>query len=121
MSEPSKVIEFRHSFADGYRLVPANGALGGPTTRGDFKIEFFVEAPAVSAGQRHHLFDGNRIGGEIEGSGELVIERRFMAGVVLSVLEAQRLGVWLLERTAEVAASPTGNNDTRTVSNDRDN
>lgn len=104
-------VEFRYTFAEGYRLVPANGALGGPTTRGDYRIEFFVEAPRLVEFEQIHLDSEGRPVPNREPAGKVELERRLTTGVVLSIVEAQRLAAWILERTAalEKQVSERGN------------
>lgn len=46
-ASPPEVVEYKYIFADDYNPVYANGAVGGPGTRGEIAINFFVERPAV--------------------------------------------------------------------------
>lgn len=101
VAEPPNRVRFRYSFADGYRLVPANGALGGLTPKGDFRVEFYVEAQSLPEFQDFALTEGKKLGEQLDPPEVPVVDRRVTAGVVLSLAEAERLGVWLLERTSE--------------------
>ena len=46
MDVPKK-ITFRFKKDDNYRLIPVNGVWGGPTPRGDIKVDFFHESPSL--------------------------------------------------------------------------
>lgn len=93
-------ITFLYSKSKTHTTITANGAQGGITPRGDFKIDFFIEANAFPETIQHSLTpDG--LGPEIERSpGETRIEREMQVSVVMSPSQAKSLGQWLLNRVA---------------------
>ena len=47
VEKKQKTIQFIHQFSDDYRIVPANGAFGGISARGDLIMHFFLEHSKV--------------------------------------------------------------------------
>ena len=108
MSSPDRVT-FVYQNADGYRIVPANGAYGGPTTQGDFRIEFYFESPTVPSEVTHETVDG-MVGKEVSRRpADVRITRHVQVGVAMSFEQAKRLADWInhqLEQLAHVTPRP---------------
>lgn len=91
---------FRHSA--GYRQVPANGVFGGVTTQGDFRMEFYLEAPEIPAEVRHKLGDDRVLGEELSRTpAEPRIIRDLQVSVVMSRDQAKALADWIQRKLAE--------------------
>lgn len=104
MSEPQE-LSFLYERADDYRIVASNGAFGGTTTQGDFRIEFYVEAPEVPTTVRHKIVDG-RLGDIIERlPTETRIVRQLQFGVLMSRDQARNLAEWINRHLAESEAA----------------
>jgi hypothetical protein len=97
-SRPINRIEFVFETDPSYKVL-ANGAMVGPTTRGEIKVDFFVECSKLPL----------RIVNEVTPTGlGKVIERepqergavrRLQMGILLSQREAKDLGKLLIEKT----------------------
>ncbi len=57
---PNK-IGFRFEKDDGYRLVPVNSVWGGPTPRGDIKVDFFHESQPLPEVIQHVVTPEGRL------------------------------------------------------------
>lgn len=92
-------------------MVPSNGAFGGTTTQGDFRIEFYVEAPEVPTMVRHKIVDG-ALGDVIERSPvEPKIMRQLQFGVLMSRDQARNLAEWINRKLAESEAALSDDNN----------
>ena len=83
--EMGQQVEFQFEYDPGYRLVPANGVWGGPTPRGDLRLDFFVEAPALPRRIMHALSPEGRVGPELRREPERTFTRRIQLGVLVSM------------------------------------
>jgi hypothetical protein len=91
-------IQFEYRRSDDYRIVAANGAHGGVTSRGDFRFDLFVEGPKAPEFVVHSITpDGLGPEVEREPSGRIV-ERELQIGVVMSPTQAKSLAQWILSR-----------------------
>ncbi len=102
MEEQPKVrIEFEKS--PHYRLMPADGAWGGPTPRGRIMVNFFVDIPSAPYSITHDLTEDGQLGTELERSPAVDgtiprVARELQVGVLLSLEDAEGVGRWLLEQ-----------------------
>ena len=99
--DPHVRIEFERS--PNYRLVPADGAWGGPTPRGRIMVNFFVDVPTSPYSVTHALSDDGQLGQEVDRvpdttEGTPRVHREFETGVLLSVDDAEGVAHWLLEQ-----------------------
>ena len=115
MSEGQEV-EFRYFKDANYRTVYANGVHGGITTRGDLKMDFFVESPLVPDKVFHNVTKeglGPETGREPDIGDKRVIQRESQVGVVVSLEQAKSIAYWLLKniRDFEEAKQKGGKDD----------
>ena len=98
MAEADEKVVFEYAAASQFRLVPANGAHGGITRRGDFRIDFFVESAGLPE-QVVHSVTPDGLGPEIERSPDpMRVIREAQVGVVMHVDQARSLAHWILDR-----------------------
>ncbi|MCH8844473.1 MAG: hypothetical protein IID61_16055 [SAR324 cluster bacterium] len=101
--QASPPIRIRYVKDDGYRLIPANGAFGGPTPKGDVIIHFFVdhsEMPDVTElAQQEDQPPGTLQ--EIQPQ-NLGVRRAMQMGVVLNAQVARSIGHWLLAKSETI-------------------
>lgn len=98
-------IEFERS--PNYRLVPADGAWGGPTPRGKIMVNFFVDVPTSPYSVTHGVTEEGQLGPEVErtpdaAEGTPRVTREFETGVLLSVDDAESVAHWLLDQVEMV-------------------
>ena len=91
-----KKITFRYEKHPDYRVIFANGAVGGATPRGDIKFDLFIEYLEVPESTIHSITpDG--IGPEIERNPpSLPFTRQSQVGVIMSPGQARSLAYWLM-------------------------
>jgi hypothetical protein len=109
-----KRIVYRYEKHPQYRVVFANGAIGGATPRGDVKFDLFLEYLEVPEETVHSLTpDG--IGPEVERSPkDSPFTRQSQVGVVMSPGQAKALAYWLMGQVELMekkrgSGSPSGN------------
>ena len=109
-----KRIVYRYEKHPEYRIVFANGAVGGATPRGDVKFDLFLEYLEVPQESVHSLTpDG--IGPEIERTPkDSPFTRQSQVGVIMSPGQAKALAYWLMGQVELMekkrgAGSPSGN------------
>lgn len=97
VDEKKGTVKFIHKFPDDYRIVPANGAWGGISPRGDLLMHFFVEHTAVPEIEIKSLNeDGTLASKKIKNEIEVVRDMQF--GVMLTVEQANSLAYWILDK-----------------------
>jgi len=94
-------IEFEKS--PHYRLIPADGAWGGPTPRGRIMLNFFVDVPVAPYSVTHGIGDDGQLGPEVERTpsvdeGMPRVAREFEVGILLSPEDAEGVAHWLLDQ-----------------------
>jgi hypothetical protein len=104
--DEKKKVKFGFKKSSDYRIIPANGAWGGVTPRGDFTLDFFVEHNPTPDYVVHEIKPAGGLGVEVEreaGGKEdsYLITRELVGGVLLSLGEAKSLANFILEKCAE--------------------
>jgi hypothetical protein len=94
-------IEFHFEYDPGYRLVAANGVWGDPTPRGDLRLDFFVEVPALPTRVMHAISPEGRVGMELRREPERRFTRRIQLGILVSMDHAESIARTIQERVAE--------------------
>ncbi len=89
-------IRYRYVKHPDYRVVFANGAVGGATPRGDIKFDLFIEYVEVPEETAHSVTpDG--IGPEVERNPtDPPFIRQSQMGVIMSPGQARSLAHWLM-------------------------
>lgn len=106
----SKEINFVFEKDPDYRIVPANGAWGGVTSRGDINFDLFfehIDTPEDVA----YMATPDGLGPEVKRTPEQTpIKREIFFGVVMNVDSAENFGKWLLEKVKLVRQRGGGQN-----------
>ena len=84
-------VKFHFEYDQGYRLIGANGVWSGITTRGDIKLDFFVESIGVPEQVTHLINEAGSLGAELTRLPEQRIVRRMQVGVLLSLEQAESI------------------------------
>lgn len=91
-------VVYRYEKNRDYRLIFANGAMGGATPRGDIKFDLFIEYLEAPE-QTVHSITPDGLGPEIErtpsGPG---FTRQSQVGVIMSPGQARSLAHWLMSQ-----------------------
>ena len=87
-----------------YRVVPINGVWGGPTIRGDIRVEFFYECQATPDTLVQAVKPDGTVGEIIEGQTQQVFTRTVMVGMMLTPLQADSIGKFLQEKAKVLQA-----------------
>ncbi len=89
-------IEFKYTKSPDYRLKYVNGAFGGPSPKGEIKIDFFIdhmEAPDLLV---HTIMPGGKMGDEIERKpDQQSVTRELQVGIIMHLNEAKSIHEWL--------------------------
>lgn len=98
----AREVTFVYRHSGGYRQVPANGVFGGLTTQGDFRMEFYLEAPEIPAEVRHRITEDQRLDEELSRTpAERRIVRDLQVGILMSRDQARSLADWIHGKLAE--------------------
>jgi hypothetical protein len=98
---PKKVRYIYYQPKD-YKIYPVNGAWGGPTTRNDIIIHFFVERQEMPVEEVHLIAENGLVGPvEREMKEEAKIARELQVGIIINPEEAERMAAWLKEKVAQ--------------------
>ena len=97
---PNK-IRFRFKKDDNYRIVPVNGIWGGPTPRGDIRVDFFHESQSLPEVVEHEMTPEGTLGKEL-GQRSPEIQRTVSVGIILTVEQADSIGRWLQKKALDV-------------------
>ena len=101
MGKEQGKIHFQYAKAPDYKIVYANGAIGGLTPQSEVKFDLYFEylpSPTLTTHSRIH----GDLGPEIERQPvEMPFLRESRVGVVMSPEKARALGEWLLQRYTE--------------------
>jgi len=97
-------LSFRYLRSSEYRVVAANGAYGGVTGRGDFKMDLFLESTGTPNTITNSITpDG--LGPEIRRDPPPPdFVRELQVGVVLQLDQAKSLAHWILENLRQFEA-----------------
>ncbi len=89
-------MEFKYTKSPDYRLKYVNGAFGGPSPKGEIKIDFFIdhmEAPDLLV---HAITPSGQIGEEIERKpARRPITRELQVGIIINLNDAKSVHEWL--------------------------
>ncbi len=101
-------IVYRYEKHPEYRIVSANGAVGGATPRGDVKFDLFLEYLEVPEETVHSItLDG--IGPEIDRSPkDPPFIRQSQVGVIMSPGQAKALAYWLMGQVDQMEKKRRG-------------
>jgi hypothetical protein len=97
-------LSFRFERDPGYRIVPVNGIWGGPTIRGDIRVELFYECQSTPVSVTNKV-SSDGLGDETtrEPTAD-VFTRTLMVGMMLTAEQAQSIGQWLQQQAEQVMA-----------------
>jgi len=102
MAPETNQIIFKYSKSPHYRIVAANGALGGITGRGDFRIDLFIES-AELPDQVVHSLTPDGLGPEVDRNPPPnQFAREIQVGLVMQIDQARSLAHWILERLRQL-------------------
>lgn len=105
MAEPMpERLEFFFEYDPGYRVVATNGVWGGVTTRGELRLDFFVESVGNPERVTNEISEG-KIGRELSRVPERRVVRRLQVGVLLSLEHAESIADFIRDKVAEVRAA----------------
>ena len=92
----TKKLTFTTKRAKDFRIIPAEGALGGLTPSNMFQINFYLESPNIPSSVTHELLPNGKLGPQIahefEG-GEVV--RELQCAVIMTAEQAESLANWI--------------------------
>ena len=99
---PRRIV-YRYEKHPDYRVIFANGAMGGATPRGDIKFDLFIEYLEVPEESVHSITpDG--IGPEIERNpASPPFTRQSQIGVIMNPGQAKSLAYWLMSQVDALA------------------
>lgn len=97
-------VEFHFEVDSSYRIHAANGAMVGPTPRGEIKIDFFVESNRLPAIMIHSVIEGSGLGPVIRQKPDEknVAVRRMQTGVLLTLNQARELAKAILQKADQL-------------------
>jgi hypothetical protein len=103
MQDPENAVRIEFERSPNYRILPADGAWGGPTPRGHILINFFVDVPVAPLSVTHSLTEEGQLGPELDRSPATQenrprVSREFEVGVLLSPEDAEGVARWLLSQ-----------------------
>jgi hypothetical protein len=101
-AKPEK-LTFRVDKDPQYRIVAVNGVWGGPTIRGDIRVDFFYERQASPESVTQAITAAGQLGETIERDPDPTIyTRTLMVSMMLTPIQADSIGKFLQEKAAMV-------------------
>ena len=91
------MVKFIHKFTDDYRIIPANGAWGGVSPRGDLLMHFFIEHAKVPQEEIQVAKEDGSLSPPKKKIKEIEIVRTMQIGVNINIEQATHLANWILE------------------------
>lgn len=104
MAEPvgeDRQVKFFFEYDPRYSVVAANGAWAGVTTRGDIRIDFFVEGLGNPDQVVNLITPNGHLGPELSRSPERRFVRRMQVGVLLRLEEAESIADFIKKQVAD--------------------
>lgn len=95
-------IDFSFEYDKDYRILASNGVWGGVTTRGEMKLDFFVESLGIPDSIKNKVEKDGKLGDEITRSPEKRYIRRLQVGVLLSQVQALSLAEFIQQHIKDV-------------------
>jgi hypothetical protein len=97
--------------ADGFRVLPAEGALGGITPSQMYQINFYIEAPNIPTDITHELSTEGKLGPQLsqhQEGGDIV--REMQCAVLMTIQQAEALARWIMNTVKQhrEASPPSG-------------
>lgn len=99
-------VEFHFEMDPSYRIHAANGAMVGPTPRGEVKIDFFVESTKLPPMIVNKITEGRGLGEVVRRDPDesRIAVRRLQAGVLLSLNQARELAKAITQKVEVIEA-----------------
>lgn len=100
MAGTEVALRVKYTKSRDYRIVHSDGAMGGMTPRGDFRLEFIVTLPPEITSEEITVAADGKVTskGMVSESAALIRERQVC--VVMSPQSAKSLSEWLSEQVA---------------------
>ena len=106
------VVRFHYVKSNAFRVVHADGVIGGPTPSGLLHLSFFSERFPIPAVVEHAISDaggGRReVGKEIAKEGKEGVVREVEVGVMMTLDMAKQLHAWLGNNIQRIEAALRG-------------
>ena len=99
-SPPPKRIEFHYVKSNYFRVIHADGAYGGVTSRGLIHLDIFSERSPIPQKTQHEITVNGKLGKEVEKQGKSGVVREVEIGVVMNLDNAKSLVEWLNDKIA---------------------
>lgn len=94
-------LEFHYIKSPAFRVIHAEGTVGGLTPRGEVHVAFFSERPAIPRKVIHALNDDGTLGPEIAREGRDGFVREMDVDVVIPAEAAEQIGAFLIKLANE--------------------
>lgn len=98
----SPTVEFHYMKGNFFRVIHADGAIGGPTPSGLIHMSLFSERPAIPQKLTHSLNADGTLGAVVETVTKQGVVREMEVDVLLTVNTARLLQTWLGEQIAKL-------------------
>jgi hypothetical protein len=100
--DSSMGVRFYYSKSQIFRVIHADGALGGITPRGLIHVVFYSERPAIPQSQFHSVSPEGRLSEPVSTEGKDGVVRELDVDVMMSKTTAIELRDWLTARIDEL-------------------
>ena len=107
MSNQIKKLTITTNKSKDFRLIPAEGAMGGITPSQMFQINFYVESPNIPSEVTHELEGNGKLGAQLDQKmvgGEII--RELQQAILMTVPQAESLAHWILNTIGPHGSSP---------------
>jgi len=101
---PPDKLTFRFEKDPGYRIVPVNGVWGGPTIRGDVRVDLFYEHQALPEEAVQRVTPEGTLA-DAEGLSPTQLVRTVMVTMMLTAEQADSIGEWLKQKAQLIRAA----------------
>ena len=107
---PSRTVEFHYIKSNGFRVVHADGAWGGPTPRGNIAVTFYSERVPLPQLLVHELNSSGQLGKEVSRETKKGYVREAEVQVMMDLRVAEGLVEWLQNKISTVQKRSAGKN-----------
>lgn len=103
LGDEIKEVPIEYEYDPDYRMIAANGMYGGVTTRGDLRVDFFVEyQPTPEPGDIVYQTQPDGSAEEVRKSEKKRLVRRMQIGVLLPAQQVESFARWFQNKAEQI-------------------
>jgi hypothetical protein len=105
-TKPPSSIKFYHEKGNFFRVIHADGAIGGPTPSREIFMSLYSQRVAIPKVIEQSLTPEGQLGAEVGREGKAGLFRELEIGVVMTPATARQLATWLTQQATIAEQAP---------------